>query len=826
MKVSLPKQLASGSSRVLSASRAQAVRQAATQNRRLVAGAAPVTSGILGGARGRDAFSRRSELRSALALAPGEAVMTASTGRNRGVQRREMSTDAGGGKPLFDKILIANRGEIACRIARTARKMGIKTVAVYSEADARAVHVQACDEAVCVGPAPSIDSYLNVDRIIMAMKATGAQAVHPGYGFLSENASFVTRLEKEGLVFIGPGEFAMESMGDKIASKLLAEKAGVNVIPGYNGIIKDEAEAVKVSNDIGYPVMIKASAGGGGKGMRIAWNDQDAAEGFRLSSAEAAASFGDDRIFVEKFVEKPRHIEIQIIADTHGNVIYLPERDCSVQRRNQKVVEEAPSKFIEEATWRAMGEQAVQLAKAVNYRSAGTVEMMVDKDKNFYFLEMNTRLQVEHPVTEMVTGLDLVELMIKVAAGEKLPFTQDSIKAKGHAMEVRVYAEDPLRGFLPAIGKLSRYVLPDTETGKDTIVRVDTGVEEGSEISIFYDPMIAKLITYGPDRNAAIAAMRKALDAYIIRGVVCNINFVRDVMDNDKFLAGDVTTNFIAENYPSPPGFQGHKLTESEGRELCAIASILHMQHAQQAKILLPPEGSYVAGKQTVGRAALVGVMSPNNVMGDADLVVEINGAGMDAPLNIPLSVAAMRPKLGDVISTSFEVRMDGAPSLKMNANLPSVAGLYEVSYKQLNEDEDAAPLGAVLADTERVVQVWSKSSQGYTLSVSGTQYKVTIRTPRVAELAKFMPVQQEEDHSKTLRSPMPGKVHSIAVQEGEHVRVGQELCVVEAMKMQNVLRCEKDSIVAKIPVSVGQSVAVDEVILEFAEPEAPPTGT
>ena len=376
------------------------------------------------------------------------------------------------------------------------------------------------------------------------------------------------------------------------------------MIPGYTGVLKDEAECVKISEGIGYPVMIKASAGGGGKGMRIAWNNEEAAEGFRLSKSEAAASFGDDRIFVEKFVEKPRHIEIQIIADQHGNIVYLPERDCSVQRRNQKVIEEAPSTFIDEKTWRAMGEQAVQLARAVDYRSAGTVEMMVDKDKNFYFLEMNTRLQVEHPVTEMVTGLDLVELMIKVAAGEKLPFTQNDIRATGHAMEVRVYAEDPLRNFLPAIGKLSRYVLPVSSPGSSEVVRVDTGVEEGSEISIYYDPMIAKLITYGPDRKAAISAMRKALDSYVIRGVVNNINFARDVMDNDKFLSGDVTTNFIAEQYPTPPGFLGHRLTAAEGRELVAISSILHMQHAQQVGLVVQCLGFRVAmTSSTLSRA-------------------------------------------------------------------------------------------------------------------------------------------------------------------------------------------------------------------------------
>eukprot|EP00960_Hanusia_phi_P076649 768590-Hanusia_phi.AAC.20 len=568
-------------------------------------------------------------------------------------------------KPPFDKILIANRGEIACRVAKTARRMGIKTVAIYSEADARAVHVKSCDEAVCVGPPASSQSYLNIDAIVEAMKLTGAQAVHPGYGFLSENAGFAERLEKEGLVFIGPSPFSIRSMGDKIESKKLAIQAGVNTIPGQLGLILTESDAVRVSKAIGYPVMIKASAGGGGKGMRIAHNDEEAAEGFRLSKAEASASFGDDRIFIEKFVQQPRHIEIQIIADKHGNVLYLPERECSIQRRNQKVIEEAPSPFLDEQTWRAMGEQAVSLAKAVHYHSAGTVEMMVDGDRNFYFLEMNTRLQVEHPVTELVTGLDLVEMMIRVAAGESIKIHQNEIK--------------------PKVGVLHRYIPPDESEDETGVVRIDAGVEEGSEISIHYDPMIGKLVTHAPTRIEAINKMKTALDAFVVKGVRCNINFVRDVMDNPRFMSGDLTTHFIAQEYP-PPGFRGHALTEVEGNELSAIAAMLHMQHKQQAKLFLQPEGSHVAGRQTVGRAALVSVMSPDHIIGEQ--------------VTVPLAC----------LSLEF------------------------------------------------------------------------IR----------------------------------ALTEGETVIAGQEICVVEAMKMQNVLRAPKDSTVKKIHAKVGQNLALDECIMEF----------
>ncbi|MCW8907764.1 MAG: acetyl-CoA carboxylase biotin carboxylase subunit, partial [Sedimenticola sp.] len=477
---------------------------------------------------------------------------------------------------MFEKILIANRGEIACRVIKSAQKMGIKTVAVYSDADKEALHVQMADEAVHIGPAPSSESYLVQERIIQACRDTGAQAVHPGYGFLSENSTFCEALEKAGIAFIGPATFAINSMGDKITSKNLAEKAGVNVIPGYTDVVRDADHAVEISNGIGYPVMLKASAGGGGKGMRVAWNEAECRDGFERATNEARSSFGDERVFIEKFIEEPRHIEIQVIADTHGNVVYLGERECSIQRRHQKVIEEAPSPFIDEATRKKMGEQAVQLARAVDYRSAGTVEFIVDAQRNFYFLEMNTRLQVEHPVTELVTGQDLVELMIRVANGEKLPITQEEVKLNGWAMESRVYAEDPFRNFLPSIGRLVKYEPPVGEN-----VRVDTGVYEGGEVSMFYDPMIAKLITYGKDRNEAITRMQDALDAYCIRGVQHNISFLNALMVHPRFIEGRLTTNFIAEEYPD--GFDASCVPREDPAKAVAIAAMIHRQYMDRA---------------------------------------------------------------------------------------------------------------------------------------------------------------------------------------------------------------------------------------------------
>jgi len=651
------------------------------------------------------------------------------------------------------------------------------------------------------------------------MKSTGAEAVHPGYGFLSENASFVERLKKEGLVFIGPDSHAIHAMGDKIESKKLAIAAGVNTIPGFMGVLKDEAEAVKVAREIGYPVMIKASAGGGGKGMRIAWNDAEAAEGFRLSKAEAASSFGDDRLFVEKYLDQPRHIEIQIVADAHGNVVYLPERECSIQRRNQKVIEEAPSMCLDEATWRAMGEQACSLARAVQYKSAGTVEMMVDANRKFYFLEMNTRLQVEHPVTEMVTGLDLVEIMLRVAAGERLPLTQADVKANGWAFEARVYAEDPLRGFLPSIGSLQRYRIPDSTivTKPGESMRVDTGVEEGSEISIHYDPMIAKLITHGPDRQTAAAAMRRALDSFVIRGVGCNINFMRDVMAHPRFLEGRLTTGFIPEEFPD--GYHGHVLKAQEASELAAVAAILNMQHEQQARILLPSEGSYIGGKPSVGRAALVSVMS-SDVIGQKDLVVTIEAGhgGAHEAVKRELRILASKPKLGQVISSEFEVRVEGEATMRLKAELPSLDGLVSVSVRTVSLDPESTsvPYGSLLGDTSRVVQVVQRLSQGYVLSIAGTPFKVTARTPRNEALAAYMPAKIEPDHSRELIAPMPGRLHSIAVAAGDKIVAGQELCVMEAMKMQNVLRAIKDGVVKRVVAKVGDTVSVDQTILEL----------
>ena len=719
------------------------------------------------------------------------------------LQRRNFSATASmSGKPPFDKILIANRGEIACRVAKSAREMGIKTVAIYSVPDARALHVQMCDEAYCVGPAASTESYLNMEKIIEIMKLSGAQAVHPGYGFLSENATFAQRLAEEGLVFIGPNVFAIQSMGDKIESKQLAIKAGVNTIPGQLGLINSEEDAIRVSKEIGYPVMIKASAGGGGKGMRVAYTDTEAGEGFRLSKSEAASSFGDDRIFIEKFVDQPRHIEIQIIADTHGNVVYLPERECSIQRRNQKVIEEAPSPFIDENTWRAMGEQAVALAKAVQYQSAGTIEMMVDGDKNFYFLEMNTRLQVEHPVTEMVTGLDLVELMIRVAAGEALPIQQSQIVAKGWSIESRIYAEDSLRNFLPSVGVLHRYRPPLESAGGDpaATVRIDSGVEECSEISIHYDPMICKLITHAPSRVQAIAAMKSALDEFVIKGVRCNINFCRDIMDNPRFMAGDLTTHFISQEYP-PPGFRGHRLTNEEHQELVAIAAMLQMQHRQQAKIFLPPEGSFVAGKQTVGRAALVGVLSPEEIVAQSDVVIS-TASPVQEPVTTRVHIQAKKPRLGDVISTEFVVDIEGHGRRHYAANLPDQSGLYYATCKE--------------SGTIRTVQLVERTNYGYLLSMAGSPYKMTLRSEQLESLSKHMPVKAAADETAQLSSPMPGKLQSIAVAEGEVVVAGQELCVVEAMKMQNVLRSPKDCTIQKINVSVGDNLSLDQVIMRF----------
>ncbi|WP_028030297.1 acetyl-CoA carboxylase biotin carboxylase subunit [Gemmobacter nectariphilus] len=666
---------------------------------------------------------------------------------------------------MFKKILIANRGEIACRVIKTARKMGIQTVAVYSDADRNALHVQMADEAVHIGPPPANQSYIVIDKIMDAIRKTGAEAVHPGYGFLSERMDFAAALEAEGVVFVGPPSPAIEAMGDKITSKKIAQEAGVSTVPGYMGLIADAEEAVKISDQIGYPVMIKASAGGGGKGMRIAWNAQEAREGFEMSQNEARNSFGDDRIFIEKFVTQPRHIEIQVLADKHGNCVYLHERECSIQRRNQKVIEEAPSPFLDEATRKAMGEQACALAKAVGYTSAGTVEFIVDGQRNFYFLEMNTRLQVEHPVTELITGIDLVEMMIRVANGEPLPFKQEDLKINGWAMESRLYAEDPYRNFLPSIGRLTRYRPPvEGETSRGGIVRNDTGVYEGGEISMYYDPMIAKLCTWAPTRGAAIEEMRLALDTFEVEGIGHNLPFVAAVMDHPKFVAGDMTTAFIAEEYPE--GFQGATLPESHLRKVAAAAAAMNR----------------VA---EIRRTRISGTMDNHQRRVGDDWVVSLGGE------NLAVKIAADR----DGSTVTFE---DGA------------------THRVTSDWTPGSHLASTTVDGEPVVMKVSEIPMGFRLRLRGADLKVHVRTPRAAELAKLMPEKLPPDTSRFLLCPMPGLVVKISVAEGDEVQEGQALATVEAMKMENILRAEKKAVVKKINAAPGASLKVDDVIMEF----------
>jgi len=680
---------------------------------------------------------------------------------------------------MFKKILIANRGEIACRVIKTARKMGIQTVAIYSDADAQALHVQMADEAVHIGPPPANESYIVIDKVMDAIRQTGAEAVHPGYGFLSENPKFAEALEAEGVAFIGPPKGAIESMGDKITSKKIAQDAEVSTVPGVMGLIDDAEEAVKISQDIGYPVMIKASAGGGGKGMRIAWTDDEAREGFQSSKNEAASSFGDDRIFIEKFVTQPRHIEIQVLADQHGNCIYLGERECSIQRRNQKVVEEAPSPFLDEATRKAMGEQSCALAKAVGYASAGTVEFIVDGEKNFYFLEMNTRLQVEHPVTELITGVDLVEQMIRVAAGEKLAIGQEDITLTGWAIENRLYAEDPYRGFLPSIGRLTRYRPPqevaagpmqaggtwhgDAPSG-ETAVRNDTGVYEGGEISMYYDPMIAKLCTWAPDRPQAIEAMRVALDSFEVEGIGHNLPFVAAVMDHEIFIKGDMTTAFIEDQYPE--GFEGVTLSEEMLRRVAASCAAMHR----------------VA---EIRRTRVSGRMDNHERRVGADWVVSLQGE------QFAVSVAADK----EGANVTFE---DGH-SVRVASDWTPGDQLAELSV-------DGSPL---------ILKV-GKVSGGFHIRTRGADLKVHVRSPRQAELAALMPEKLPPDTSKMLLCPMPGLIVTINVAEGDEVQEGQALCTVEAMKMENILRAEKKGAVSKINAGPGDSLAVDDVIMEF----------
>ena len=665
---------------------------------------------------------------------------------------------------MFDKILIANRGEIACRVIKTARKMGIKTVAIYSDADKNALHVSMADEAVHIGPPPANQSYIVIDKVMDAIRQTGAQAVHPGYGFLSENPKFAEALAAEGVAFVGPPVGAIEKMGDKITSKKIAQEANVSTVPGYMGLIEDADEAVKISNEIGYPVMIKASAGGGGKGMRIAWNDDEAREGFQSSKNEAASSFGDDRIFIEKFVTQPRHIEIQVLCDGHGNGIYLGERECSIQRRNQKVVEEAPSPFLDEATRKAMGEQAVALAKAVDYASAGTVEFIVDGDKNFYFLEMNTRLQVEHPVTELITGVDLVEQMIRVANGEALSITQDEVKLNGWAIENRLYAEDPYRGFLPSIGRLTRYRPPAEVTLDSHVVRNDTGVYEGGEISMYYDPMIAKLCTWAPTRGEAIEQMRIALDSFEVEGIGHNLPFLSAVMDHPKFVSGDMTTAFIAEEYPD--GFQGVELPEADLRRIAASTAAMNR----------------VA---EIRRTKISGRMDNHERRVGDDWVVSLQGQ------SYAVSIAA--DPNGSTVT--FE---DGT---KLR-----VSGDWTPGDQLANMTVDSDPL---------VMKV-GKVSGGFRIRSRGADIKVHVRSPRQAELAKLMPEKLPPDTSKLLLCPMPGLIVKIDVDVGQEVQEGQALCTVEAMKMENILRAERKGVVSKVNAAAGDSLAVDDVIIEF----------
>jgi propionyl-CoA carboxylase alpha chain len=661
---------------------------------------------------------------------------------------------------MFKKILIANRGEIACRVIKTARQMGIKTVAVYSDADRDALHVDMADEAVHIGPAPAAESYLVMEKIIEACKATGAEAVHPGYGFLSEREAFPIALQKNRIVFIGPNSKAIAAMGDKIESKKAAAAAKVSTVPGYLGEIKDGKHAVQIANQIGYPVMIKASAGGGGKGMRVARNDQESRDGFRSASNEARASFADDRVFIEKFVESPRHIEIQVLADGHGTCLYLGERECSIQRRHQKVIEEAPSPFLDEKTRRAMGEQAVALAKAVQYKSAGTVEFIVDAKRNFYFLEMNTRLQVEHPVTEMVTGLDLVEQMIRIAAGEKLKIKQSDVKLKGWAIEARVYAEDPLRGFLPSTGRLVRY----REPPEGPAVRVDSGVYEGAEIGMFYDPMIAKLVTYGEDRPAAIMAMREALDSFYIRGLGHNVGFLSALMAHPRFHAGKLTTGFIAEEFPD--GFYGVALADEAKGDIVAVVAVVHQSYARRA-VAAAPRFRTAAPVANGTWVVKIGKEHHEVTVVETAAGHAVIGAGRSREL-----VSAWT--IGDPL---YRGRIDNRP---------------------------------IIAQVDR-------EGIGYRLTHGGAQLKVMVLAPRAAELAGHMLEKAPPDMSKFLLSPMPGLLVAVSVQEGQDIKAGQELAVVEAMKMENLLRAERDGKVAKLHARAGDSLSVDQVIVEFA---------
>ncbi len=669
---------------------------------------------------------------------------------------------------MFSKILIANRGEIACRVIKTARRMGIKTVAVYSDADVDAMHVEMADEKVHIGPAPAAQSYLLPEKIIAACKATGAEAVHPGYGFLSERASFCEALEAEGIIFIGPKPKAIKAMGDKIESKKFANAANVSTVPGYLGVITNATHAREIADGIGYPVMIKASAGGGGKGMRIAWSASEVEDGFDRATSEAINSFGDGRVFIEKFVVEPRHIEIQILADAHGNTIYLGERECSIQRRNQKVAEEAPSPFLDAATRKAMGEQSVALAKAVDYQSAGTVEFIVDKDRNFYFLEMNTRLQVEHPVTELITGVDIVEQMIRIAAGEHLAIQQADVKLNGWAVESRIYAEDPYRNFLPSTGRLTRYRPPQEGTKNGVTIRNDTGVYEGAEISIFYDPMIAKLCTHAPTRAGAVEAMSEALDQFVVDGIGHNVPFLSALMRHKRWRDGNFSTAFIAEEYPD--GFHGTVPDEDQLRNLAAVAfavEVLRKDRLDRFNDRVKPHS---------------GVLKTDWVVrvGDARIPIQVVSGKVGIPLNV------------DVIIDDGEI--------------------IEIA-------SGWTPGEAVWSGTVGGLQVYAQVRpvlNGVNIAWQGLSVTAKVMTPRIAQLDANMLVKVPPDTSNVLLCPMPGVVVSIAVHEGQDVKAGETLAIVEAMKMENVLRAEKDLVVAKINATQGENLAVDAIIMEF----------
>ena len=665
---------------------------------------------------------------------------------------------------MFKKILIANRGEIACRIIKTAKKLGIKTVAVYSDADLNSLHVEMADEAINIGPALVSESYLSIEKIIWAAQETGAEAIHPGYGFLSENPKFPIALEKVGIIFIGPPVEAIKSMGDKITSKELAKKAGVSIVPGHMGLIKTVEKAVEISMEIGYPVMIKASAGGGGKGMRVAWNDNEVKEGFYASKNEAANSFGDDRLFIEKYIVEPRHIEIQILGDSHNNLVHLGERECSIQRRNQKVIEEAPSTFIDKKTRTKMGEQACKLAKAVSYTSAGTVEFIVDKDKNFYFLEMNTRLQVEHPVTELITGIDLVEEMIKIAQGKQISFTQDDIRLSGWAIESRLYAEDPYRNFLPSIGRLTRYRPPNELTLPELVVRNDTGVTEGGEISIFYDPMIAKLCTWAKSRPEAIKLMQDSLDNFEIEGVGHNLPFLSAVMGHPRFFSGDITTAFIEEEYQE--GFVGVKLEKKDLRSLSsAIASIHIFKEIRKS-----------------------------NISGRVNDRVEAVGEDWH------VSVQGVQSRV-KVVKSENEVWVQYTDLETQKVNFKWSPGDVRVKFT-INGEKYSLKVNNII--------------DGYRVRFRGADLKVQVKTSKQVQMSLLMLEKKEADTSKSLLCPMPGLVTSIDVSEGDEFEQGQTLCTIEAMKMENMLKAEKKGVVKTILARVNQSISVDQLIMEF----------